>query len=221
MEAKNNSGMAKEIENFLNEYFGEDDTSIFYHRLVNPAEDNNKVELSGSKSDKAQLSKQIPIGMNEREIVNGIVTFAEQKLQKEKLLKLLMDLSELMTFNGEISIAAELCDDVISKTENEDLLRKYRADGFLSLARISWSQAYWDQSIQHVQESYDIFSSIEDKEGFARCENMLATIFGEKGDINKSLDHLEKGLLFLADSNDLALRAMFEVNLGILHNIKR
>jgi len=220
MQEKNNSGVIKEIEYLLKQFFSEAEASNFYQHLSNSFGTNDKVEIVTSKIDQAQLNSKVPIGMNERELITQITTFADQKLQKEKLLQFLLEFAQLMTFNGEISIASELSDDVISKTENDNMLRKYRADAFLSLARISWSQAYWDQSINHVKESYKIFALIEHKEGFARCENMLATIYGEQGEIDKSLNHLEQGLLFLEDSDNMELRAMFEVNLGILYNIK-
>lgn len=220
MQEKNNSSILKEIEAILSQYFDAVETSNFYNRLADSFENQNKAGVVTSKADQVQLSSNIPIGMNEREVVTQIATFAAQKLPKENHLQLLLDLSQLMTFNGEVSIASELCEDVLLKTENEDSMKKFRAEAFLSLARISWSQAYWEQSLQHVQASYDLFASIEDKNGFARCENMLATIYGEKGDIKESMNHLEKGLLFLTESSDLALRAMFEVNLGILSNIR-
>ena len=217
---KINAGLTKEVERLLHEYLRKEDSADFYKRLNQDAFGKHENISQGNSEDQAQLGSKIPIGMNDRDLINGIVTYVEKKLETEKLLQLFLDLAQIMTFNGEISIAAELSDDVISKTENEKLLSKFRADAYLSLARIAWSQAYWDQSLENVQESYDIFASIEDKEGFARCENMLATIYGEKGNIKESLDHLEKGLLFLADSNNIVLRAMFEVNLGILYDIQ-
>lgn len=220
MENKNHSALTKEIENLLNEYLGGNEAEKFYQRLKDSASIENKESIDGSQEDKHQLSSKIPIGLKERDLINGIVTYSEKKLEKEKLLPLLLDLAQMMTFNGEISIAIELSEDVISKSEGNDSLLKYKADAHLSLARIAWSQAYWDQSLKEVQESYELFAKIENKDGFARCENMLATIYGEQGEIEKSLDHLEKGLVFLADSKNMELRAMFEVNLGILYNIK-
>lgn len=220
MEDKKNSGMVKEIELLLNQYLGEKEAANFYQRLSKSALGDNESNSAQNQTDKDQLNSQIPIGMKERDLINGIITFTENKLQKDKQLELLLELAQLMTFNGEISIATELSDDVISKTEEDDSSLKYKAEAHLSLARIAWSQAYWDQSNKEVQEAYEIFAKIENKEGFARCENMLATVYGEQGEIEKSLEHLEKGLAFLADSENMELRAMFEVNLGILYNIK-
>jgi tetratricopeptide (TPR) repeat protein len=217
---KINTGLTKDIENLLNEYLGKDNTDNFFQSLKESVLGKFDDAAQGDSQDQVQLKSEINPGVNERDLVNRIVTYAEEMLEIEKLLQLLLDLSQLMTFNGEISVATELSDDVISKTENENKLSKYRADAYLSLARIAWSQAYWDQSQEYVQKSFNIFTTIEDKEGFARCENMLATIYGEKGDIKESLNHLEKGLLFLADSDNTELRAMFEVNLGILYNIQ-
>lgn len=220
MQEKNNPGIIREIENLLKQYFNEAEASNFYQRLTDSFGDREKVEIVTSKIDQAQLNTKIPIGMNERELITQITTFAEHKLQEEILLQLLLELAQLMTFSGEISVATELSEDVLSKSEGDESLLKYRADARLSLSRIAWSQAYWDQSLKEVQESYELFAKIEDKNGFARCENMLATIYGEQGEIEKSLDHLEKGLVFLADSENIELRAMFETNLGILYNIK-
>lgn len=217
---KNKSALRSEIEGLINQYLDSEIKEGFYKRFKEDVIEKNKTFLRVNVTDQSQLSAQIPLGVDERDLINSLVTFVENKLSTDKLLSLLIDLSQVMTFNGEISVATELCDDVISKTENHKYLIKYRAEAYLSLARIAWSQAYWDQSLEHVQESYDLFASIENKEGFARCENMMATIYGEKGEVNNALSHLEKGLLFLSDSDDTALRAMFEVNLGILYNIQ-
>lgn len=212
--------LIKEIENLLNNYFSEGEAANFCNNLFNSASLPEKSKIVKNQSDQAQLSSKIPIGMKEREVINRIAALAEQKLPKEKLLQLLLEFSQLATFNGEIGIASELCESVISKCEGDNTLLYYLADAHLSLARIAWSQAYWDQSIKEVQESYDIYTKLENREGFAKCENMLATIYGERGEIKKSLNHLEKGLAVLSDSDKIELRAMFEVNLGILYNMK-
>ena len=217
---KTKNALRSEIENLVSQYLGKEEAANFYQRIKEDVLGKNKNLSQGDPNDQSQLSSHIPIGVDERDLINGLVTFVEKKLTAEKLFSLLIDLSQIMTFNGEISIATELCDDVISKAADEEKFIKYRAEAYLSLARIAWSQAYWDQSLENVQESYNIFASIEDKEGSARCENMLATIYGEKGDVKRSLDHLEKGLYYLAESDDIALRGMFEVNLGILYQIQ-
>lgn len=220
MQDKSKMGISREIESLLSQYLNKVEIKIFYKNLFNSTSDYDKSAIPANMIDDAQLNAEIPIGMKEREVINHVTTFAELKLPKPDYLNLLLELARLTTFGGEISIAAELCEDVISKCKNDDSLLKYIADAYLSLARIAWSQAYWDQSLKQVQNSYAIYAKLEDRDGFAKCENMLATIYGEQGDIQKSLRHLEAGLLFLADSENIELRAMFEVNLGILYNIK-
>ncbi len=221
MEEKNKSNVLMEIELLLREYFSEKEASEFQQSLRSSVLVYNTVENKENLSlDTEQIDFKIPTGTDERELVTLITTFAESKLPKENLLKFLLDLAQLMTFKGEINIATELSEDVISKTENEHNLETYRADAFLSLARIAWSQAYWDQSLEYVKVSYKIFAKIENKEGFAKCENMLATIYGEKGEIIKALKHLANALLFLSDSDNIELRAMIEVNLGILYSMQ-
>ncbi|NWF89300.1 MAG: tetratricopeptide repeat protein [Ignavibacteriaceae bacterium] len=209
----------KELVGILSQYFDKNEIAKFYHNIFDSVKLEDKTEIKLNKIDESQLSAKIPIGIKEREVINHLTTFAEQKLTKESFLALLLELAHLTTFSGEVSIATELSQDVIAKCESDDKLLKYLAEAHLSLARIAWSQAYWDQSQKEVSTSYKIYSKLKDKEGFAKCENMLATIYGEQGDIQKSLTHLETGLAFLADSDNISLRAMFEVNLGILYNI--
>lgn len=219
MKDKNTMGINREIESLINQYFEKSEIKNFYDNLLKNASQTINPDINASSLDEKQLSLEVPIGIHERELINHITTFAEQKLSIEELIQLLLQLAYLTTLSGEISLASELCEDVILKCGSDPNFLKYLAEAYLSLARITWSQAYWDQSQKHVQTSYDIYTKLENKEGFAKCENMLATIYGEQGNTQKSLNHLEAGLTFLSDSNNIELRAMFEVNLGILYNI--
>lgn len=220
MTSKSTSRIHKELEKLVAGYFNECEAADFYRQLMQEGDSTKKNEISVNMADQVQLNFKIPLGLNERDVVNRIITFSKPKLELEKYIELLLTLSQILTFNGEISVASELCEEIINKCEGKNNLLKLEAEAHLSLARLAWMQAFWEQSFNEVNYAQGIFSKIEDSAGLAKCENMLATIFGEKGDIQEALFHLEKGLTFLKNDQNYELKAMFEANLGILYCIK-
>ena len=220
MQQEQKSILVKDIEKLLSRYLGNREAYEFSMELeiINPAE---KREFNRqNEKDAEQINFSIPNGSGEREFIQSIISFAENRISDEYLLKLMLDLCHLMIFNGELAFASEISEDIIFKVAGKKDHYSIEADAYLALAKISWSQAYWEQSIKYVQKSYEIFKTKQDLHGYAKCENLLGSIFGEQGDVLEAHEHFKKGLQYLADIDDVLLRSMFEINLGILFNMQ-
>lgn len=219
---KNNSKstLAKDIEVLLSNYLGKKEAEDFCSELDysnSILQPKNTESVAGSIN---QINSFVPDGSLEREFIQGILTLAENRISEDYLFKLMLDLGQLMIFNGELSLAIEIQEDLLSKIDGREQYFAIEADAYLALANIYWSQAYWEQSIQYVQKSYEIYRVHQNPIGYAKCENLLGTIFGEQGDILEAHSHFMKGLGFLREVDDPLLRSMFEVNLGILYNMQ-
>ena len=221
METKQKSVFVKEIESLLHKYLAKDVAQEFALEL----EKRNLLTdpysaLKQSEKDAEQIQINIPHGTDERELIQYIISFTENKIPEELLLNLMLELSHLMIFNGELSFASEICEEILAKTAGNEKYYTVEADTSLALAKISWSQAYWEESLNLVKQSYDIYKSHNDIHGFAKCENLLGSIMGEQGKIIEAQEHFKQGLKYLTDIDDVSLRSMFEINMGILLNIQ-
>jgi len=171
--------------------------------------------------DKNQLEYEPPKGIDYRIILDKIITHCEKLLAEEKYLKLILDISELLFFTGELSYSLEIAEIVLNKTQMDINYSKLRAETNLMISKIYWSQAYWEDCNQYISEARKLYKSIDSKSGLAKCENMLGTYYGERGEFAKAEIHLEKALYYLSLEDDLSLRAMIFTNLGILKTINK
>lgn len=220
MEQNQTTILVKSIENILSNYLGKKDAEGFSKTLERRKVPEVKKQAKSDTKNSDQINSIITEGAKGRELIHSIISFAEKKISEEFLFKLLHDLSQLMIFDGELDIATEICEDLIIKIGGNSNYSSIEADAYLALAKIAWSQAYWELSIRYVEKAYEFYQIKGDHHGYAKCENMLGTISGEQGDVLEAYDHFKKGLEYLSDIDDVALRSMFEINLGILLNMQ-
>jgi len=215
-----NAIVVKDIEKILSHFLTQKDVVEFTTELEKRKVTETKKDLSFKAKDSYQLNANLSHGSKERELIQSILSFSENRISEIAHYKMMHELSQLMISNGELKLAAEICEDLIIKIGGNNCYSSLEADSYLALAKIAWSQAYWEESVRYVQKSYELYKISENLNGYAKCENMLGTIFGEQGDVLEAYNHFKKGLEYFSDINDDSLRAMFELNLGILLNIQ-
>jgi tetratricopeptide (TPR) repeat protein len=220
MELNQNHILIRDIESLLSKYLGNRDAYEFSIELRKMIFSEKGVFGKQGNMDVDQINFTIPDGSLAREFIQSIISFAENRISEEYLLKLMLDLCHLMILNGELYFASEIADDLIYRTTGNKAFYSIEGDANLALAKIYWSQAYWEESINYVQKGYEIFRAMQDLHGYAKCENLLGSIFGEQGNVLEAYEHFKKGLEYLGDTDDISLRSMFEINLGILLNIQ-
>ena len=118
---------------------------------------------------------------NERIKIDRTITFSEKHLIPDDHNGLLLDLGRLCIASGKLNFAVEILNKVV-KNSNKTL---YKADSFLELANIYSRRANWKKSLTTIEEAERLYEEINYKYGIAKCYNMLASIYGDQGDIEK------------------------------------
>lgn len=154
---------------------------------------------------------------NLRSNIDLIITFTENKITDKKYLNLLLALGESCSIHGEIDIAKEVFNKIISKKGND--FNNIRGYANLQIAIIESNQANWDTTKRSIRSAQKIFSETNDKTGLAECENLLGTIEAEKGKIKFAKIHFENAYFNVKNKRKNLIKSKIEVNLGIIYNM--
>jgi tetratricopeptide (TPR) repeat protein len=71
-----------------------------------------------------------------------------------------------------------------------------------------------------IEEAESIYRELNDNGGLAKCENLLGSIYGERGDLAKAKAYFLNSLALINPKNDLELAANLDTNLGIIDIIQ-
>ncbi len=189
-----NTSITNDLKNLLDDYMTKASAEEFIKGIEeeNLSSINEAIEIS--ELDKSQVGYDLPNGMDYRLLVDRIITHSENHLAEERYYNLLLDLSQLMLFAGEMAYSLEIAQDLQNKLGSNNNFKSILAETNLMISKIYWSQAYWEDSEFYISEATRIFGSLSSKTGIAKCENMLGTFHGEKGEFNKAKIHLENAL---------------------------
>ena len=217
---KNNiTNIIKDLKKLLDDYMTEASSREFIRKLQEDNFVDNNEELDFSELDKSQVEFEVPKGIDHRVMVDKMITHCENDLTEEKFYNLLMDLSQLMWHCGEITFSLEIVENLLGKVNSNEKYISFEAEANLMISKIYWSQAIWDDCNYYVSKAMELFISISNETGIAKCENMLGTLYGEKGEYEKALQYLENALSHLKEDDDLATRAVILTNLGVIYTI--
>ena len=170
-----------DLKNLLDGYMNKTSAEEFLKVLEAENFSSVNEELKISEPDKSQVEFELPKGIDYRLLVDRIITHCEEQLSEDRYYNLLLDLSQLILFAGENAYSLEIVQYLKSKVEPGNKFSSILADANLIISKIYWSQAYWDECEFHISEATKIFESISSQSGIAKCENMLGTLYGEKG----------------------------------------
>jgi len=209
----------KEFKQILNTYLPKSNVKELFEMLNEDVSLKINSEGELTETEKMHLDYEFPKGIDYRITIDKVLTFCTNILPEEKTFNLLLDLSQLMFFSGEISYSLELAEDLLSKINSVEKYPNIVAETNLMISKIYWSQAYWDDCNHYINEAMRIFQSVNNETGIAKCHNMLGTLYGEKGEFDKARDHLKNALKYLSKKDDSSARAMIYTNLGILSTV--
>ncbi len=210
----NSPDFRKDISNLISIYFEGNDLKEFnQHFLTEYSVEENGLSYI-SESDKSQLSYTLTPS-KDRFQIDRTITLASKKLEREKYINLLRNLSELCVTHGMLNLASE----IIEKIKRENKIKAVYADSQLILADIMARKGKWTNSIRNIRSAKKVFELFNDENGLAKCANITGTIYGEKGNLRKAKAYFEDSLELAQKGNDKKLIAMLEVNLGIVNNI--
>jgi len=217
---KENKHIINDLRSLIGIYLSEETAKDFIKALEEGISANANESIAISELDKSQVEYELPRGTDHRLLVDKIVTDCEKLLPAGKYYSLLLDLSQLMLFEGESAFSQELAEGLLQKVSSNDEFLSIRAETLLMISKIHWAQAQWDDCNYYISEAMKIFKSLKSKTGSAKCENMLGTLYGEKGEFDEARKHLENALSYLKEEDDLLSHALILTNLGIINTIQ-
>jgi len=88
------------------------------------------------------------------------------------------------------------------------------------LADVFCRRANWQRSLITIEKVGSLYRELNDNSGLAKCENLLGSIYGERGNLAKAKDYFLNSLSLINPDNDLELAANLDMNLGIIDNIQ-
>lgn len=207
----------KNISEVLPDFFNKSQLSDFLSLYQSSVD-------SWQKSEKFQEVKQLEYhiqdGLNYRSQVDLLITFAANQLPKEKFLSLLLYISQVSITQGEFLAAIDINQKIIALTLDDKNMIDLHANAHLLVGEIYSRQANWQDGFNFVNRALDIFTTVNDIKGIAKCENLLGTIHGDLGDIKKAIENFESALEKSNDESNYIEKAKIEINLGIVSSIK-
>ena len=214
-----NKNVVKDLKQLLNNYLTKASANDFIKILDEDLSINLEQLPEIPVADKLQIKYELPKGIDYRIPVDKVITYCAKELSEEKYFNLMLDLSQLMFFAGEIAYSLEIAEELLSKVQTTGEYAITQAEANLMISKLYWAQAQWNECSYYISEAMSIFKSVQSEPGIAKCENMLGTLYGEKGDFNKAQKHLKNALNHLSEKDDISARAMILTNLGIISTI--
>ena len=202
-----------EIQHLLEEYFIEND---FNKLIFNSRPSLGSDDISAKISD--LYKKQLDIRIEdtcERIQIDRTITFAEKRLESGKFYDFILNLANICIASGKMDLAQEIFNKINKKTADKTL----KAKSLVGLADVYSRRANWTRSISLVSEAEVIYKETNDNAGIADCFNMLGSISGEMGDIEKAINYFSQSLSLINDTANKELNAKIETNLGVVNSI--
>jgi tetratricopeptide (TPR) repeat protein len=206
-----------EIDTLLREYLGDEDFNRFNQNLnyTNNAADEISVKINDFYRDQLQLNI---CNYNERIKIDRTITFSEKKLETDKFCKFLLELGRICLSGGKLNFATEIFKKTFACSPNSTEI--FKAESLIGLADVYSRRANWSKSLRLVGEAESLYKKLNDKIGLAKCENLLGSIYGEMGEVEKAKQHFLNSLSLINPEVDLEIAANLESNLGALDNMQ-
>ncbi len=205
----------KELDRLLEQYLGDGELNRLNLKINPPKEGSDKI--TGMINDFYRNQLQIDINnCSERIKIDRSITFSEKILQPDNFYDFLLNLGQLCLSRGRLNLANELFKKVKRNGNNTVL----EAESLIILADVFSRRANWQRSLRTIEEAESIYRELNDNSGLAKCENLMGSIYGERGDLAKAKVCFLSALSVINPENDLELAANLGMNLGILDNMQ-
>ena len=172
------------------------------------------------QTEKAQLSSIKGQKSTFNSIIELLITFSYENLSQPKFIEMLLYLGEICIFRGELEVAGQIFERILTVIGKYSKLENIAAYSLLSLGEIYSRQAQWEKSISHINQARKLFETQKDIRGISKCNNLLGTIYGDMGKLKKARNCFENSLTFLNPLTDAGLIGTVEMNIGILCNMQ-
>jgi len=204
-----------ELDRLLRLYLGEDESKRLDLKIIPSKVESNRITEMINDFYRNQLEINID-SCNERIKIDRTITFSEKHLNPDKFCEFLLDLGRLCISCGKLNFASE----IFKKTNKSSNKTLYEAESLLELANVFSRKADWPRSLVNVADAEMLYKKLNDNAGLAKCYNVLASIYGDRGDIEKAKKYFLLSLSLIDPEKDLEMAANLNTNLGIIENIQ-
>jgi tetratricopeptide (TPR) repeat protein len=209
------SNFEKELDRLLEQYLGNGELNRL-NLKINPSKEGSD-KIAGMINDFYKSQLQIENNnYSERIKIDRSITFSEKTLQPDNFYYFLLDLGQLCLSRGRLNLANEVFKKV-KRSGNNTVLE---VESLIILADVFSRRANWKRSLRKIEEAESIYRELNDSNGLAKCENLMSSIYEERGDLAKAKDCFISALSLINPENDLELAANLDMNLGILDNMQ-
>jgi len=216
MREKITTQISEEIKFILVKYFDENEVEMF---ILNIMEDI-LILTSFNSFDRGGNSNSFSSGSfftsRIRSIADRVMTFAREKLDDNKYYNFLLEFGKMILSEGELFLASEIFSNILEFSATKKDLELFKVQANINLAKISISQANWNEAITHLNVAKKVFEEVDDKRGLSQCGHLFGVISSQKGDLKTAKALFEKSLVHLDQEKDKLLVGNIEINLGNL-----
>ena len=205
----------KELDTLLEQYLGDGELNRL-NMKINPSKEGND-KITGMIND--FYKNQLQTGNNncrERIKIDRSITFSEKVLPPDNFYEFLLDLGQLCLSRGRFNLANELFKKV-KRNGNKTVLD---VDSLIILADVFSRRTNWQKSLRKIEDAESIYRELNNSIDLAKCENLLDSIYKERGGLAQAKDCFLSVLSIINPESDLELTANLNVNLGILDNMQ-
>jgi tetratricopeptide (TPR) repeat protein len=206
------------LQEVLAGFFSERDISELKKNIFNNSFPRNE-NLKFKPSDQKQIDVDISDSYLKEFQFQIIITLAEQKLNKTRYIEFLLTFGDYAISLGENEFAIETHKRILNESKSDINFKNLAANASYSIGEIYSREAKWIESFEYIKRAFNLFKQQNDIKGCAKCENLLGTVYGERGDLKEAANHFEESLRYLDEKKDAVLIGKIEINLGIINNI--
>jgi tetratricopeptide (TPR) repeat protein len=203
-----------DIQNLLSNYLDEQELKIFNDKIAKNGINNKSLGVINEFYSR-QLKVEYDF-VKERMEIDRTITFANKNLDKKRFVQVLLKLGQVCTGHGKLNLAFE----VLNKAVKESESYQEKAESLLLLSDVHSRRAEWRVSVETLNEAKKLFKLVGNSVGEAKCENMLGSIYGERGELEEAKAHFIHSLACWESEQDKEMSAVIEGNLGIIENIQ-
>jgi tetratricopeptide (TPR) repeat protein len=210
------ASLFKNFEKILTVYFDKQFISEYKKTFQKKSKIIDSPEYQRSQE---QLATKVVFSGDYQSRIDLILTFSQTQLDVIKYIEFLLHLGEFSVSQGEFGTALQIYERVLNQSSSSEY-ESFAAYAYLSTGDLYSRQADWDNAVSYIYKASELFQRQKDLKGLSRCENLLGTIYGDKGDINQAQYHFEQSLSYLDPRKDDIMIGMLELNLGVLYVLK-
>jgi tetratricopeptide (TPR) repeat protein len=207
----------KDLEKVLAVYF--DKNFISEYKKSFQQKRNRGKSVSDEEKQQEQLTKVISFSGDYQTAIDLLITHGKACLDNIRFIEFLIHLGDFSVSQGEFNTAQLIYEKVLNESTGSNL-EGFSAFAHMALGDLYSRQANWDKAVIYIRNASELYEKQKDYKGLSKCDNILGTIYGDKGDINQAQYHFEKSLSYLNPRRDDVLIGMLEINIGVLYNLR-